>query len=136
MSSNPKKAYGALKPCAGFISPVAIVTETFAAELGARKYGPYNWRDKPVDAMTYLDAIDRHKLLWQLGEDDDPETLVSHLGNIRACCAILIDAAATGNLLDNRPKSAAALAEVRRLFAVKLGRSPRERSGRSWFRIR
>jgi hypothetical protein len=121
VTENPKKAYGATKPGTSATSPVAVIVETFAAELGARKYGPYNWRSMPIDAMTYLDAIDRHKILWQLGEDDDPDTLVSHLGNIRACCAILIDAAATGNLIDNRPKSTAAIAEVKRLFALKRG---------------
>ncbi len=118
-SANPKKGFGVTKPQPHLISPVAIIAETFAAELGASKYGPYNWRDKPVDATTYLDAIDRHKILWMLGEDNDPDTGVSHLGNIRMCCAILLDAMATGNFIDDRPKNPAPLAEVKRLFALK-----------------
>lgn len=117
--SNPKKAFGAVKPGLGFMSVVALVTDCFAAELGANKYGAFNWRDEPVDALTYTDAAFRHMALWLCGEDNDDETGVSHLGNIRVDCGIVLDAMATGNLIDNRPKSPAALAELKRLFALK-----------------
>lgn len=119
---NPKKLYGDKKPGVTGISPVATFTEAFAAELGAAKYGPYNWRNKPVNARTYLDAIYRHLALWQLGEENDDQTGVSHLGNIRSCAAILLDAAAVSALIDDRPKNEAALAELKRLFALKATR--------------
>ena len=69
---------------------------------GAGKYGPFNWRDNPVEAMTYIAAAKRH-----LGSFLEGEWLASdgvqHLGHVMACCAIILDAKASGTLIDNRP---------------------------------
>lgn len=59
-SDNPKKKYGAQKPCVHFIPPVAIIEEAVVMGLGGEKYGAFNWQDKPVDATTYYSAAMRH----------------------------------------------------------------------------
>lgn len=114
-SSNPKRAYGVRKPSAQFIPPVAIIEESAVMALGAAKYGAFNWQDEPVDATTYYSAAIRHLLQWFSGEDLDPESRASHLAHVRACAGILMDAAAAGTLIDDRPKCASATDAIERL---------------------
>ncbi len=115
VSSNPKRAFGNTKPSPHLIPPIAIIEESIALGLGAKKYGPYNWSDQPVDASTYYSAAMRHLMAWYTGEDADPDTGTTHLGNVRACMAILIDAQTSGSMIDDRPKTASAAEAVRRL---------------------
>lgn len=84
-----------------------LVTAGWADEakvmaLGASKYGPYNWREDHIRATTYKGAILRHLRAYFDGEDLDPESGVSHLAHIRACCAIMQDAAKHNTLIDDR----------------------------------
>lgn len=113
--SNPKRAFGVRKPSAQFIPPVAIIEESVVMALGAAKYGAFNWQDDPVDATTYYSAAIRHLLQWFSGEDADAESGASHLAHVRACMAILIDAQASGSLIDDRPKCAPASEAIERL---------------------
>jgi Domain of unknown function (DUF5664) len=114
-SSNPKRAFGVKKPSAQFIPPVAIIEEAAVMALGAAKYGAFNWQDDPVDATTYYSAAIRHLLQWFSGEDRDAESGASHLAHVRACMAILLDAQASGALIDDRPKCASAGDAIERL---------------------
>ncbi|MBY5553689.1 hypothetical protein J0664_06245 [Rhizobium leguminosarum] len=114
-STNPKRAFGVRKPSAQFIPPVAIIEESVVMALGAAKYGAFNWQDDPVDATTYYSAAMRHLLQWFSGEDVDPESGSSHLAHVRACMAILIDAQASGKLVDDRPACASAGEAIDRL---------------------
>lgn len=114
-STNPKRAFGVRKPSAQFIPPVAIIEESVVMALGASKYGAFNWHADPVDATTYYSAAIRHLLQWFSGEDTDPESGASHLAHVRACMAILIDAQASGKLIDDRPVCAAAGEAIDRL---------------------
>jgi len=100
---NPKTQYGDRKPPLHLIPPVALVAEAGVFKLGARKYGPYNWRENTVSSSIYQGAAMRHLLAWWDGEDADPESGESHLAHARACLGILIDAEANGKLNDNRP---------------------------------
>lgn len=102
--TNPKDLIGARKISITLLPPVAILVAARAMMEGARKYGPYNWREKKVQANIYVDACLRHLLSWATGEEVDPESQIEHLGHAIACCAILLDAQATGNLVDNRFK--------------------------------
>jgi hypothetical protein len=111
--ANPKTPFGLLKPSLSLIPPAAAIQEAVVFGLGAKKYGPFNWRESSVSARVYLDAMQRHVLAWQDGEDTDPESLASHLAHARACLGILLDAMATGNLIDDRPKPGAAAAMIR-----------------------
>lgn len=105
---NPKDIVGATKPDLSLLPGTAMVEWARAQADGARKYGPYNWREKgkPVQAMTYVGAAQRHLAAFVDGEDVDPVSLVLHLAHAMACCAILIDAKACGNTIDNRPTPA------------------------------
>lgn len=103
------------KPPLSLIPAPAQVAEAVVFGLGAAKYGPYNWREKGVSARVYLDALQRHVLAWQDGEDFDPESGVSHLAHARACLGILLDAVAIGKLIDDRPPPGCAAAMIRDL---------------------
>lgn len=103
---NPKTAAGAKKPSLFSVIPTAALLHLGEVmRLGANKYGPFNWRETPVPAETYIDAIGRHLLSWQDGESVDPESGMSHLAHIMASCAIIIDAEENGMLKDDRPKA-------------------------------
>jgi hypothetical protein len=77
-------------------------------QLGAKKYGAYNWRSKKVRATVYLAAAQRHLLQALDGQDVDEESGQSHFAHAAACMGILLDAQATGNLIDDRPTEGAA----------------------------
>lgn len=109
MSENPKRSAGMRKLPLELIPRVALVQEAAVLGLGAdcpaKAYGRWNWRDDPIDAETYLGAIERHLTLWAAGEDLDEQSGVSHLAHIRACCGILMDAIDAGTFLDGRRAS-------------------------------
>ncbi len=71
---------------------------------GGKGYGPYNWRDQAVEAMTYIDANDRHKARWVEGQEVDPKSLAMELAHAAASLIILIDAIDNGTWIDNRPR--------------------------------
>jgi len=102
---NPKQLYGDKKPPISYVPLSAKLAELEALFDGLLKYGPHNWRDQPVEAMTYVEAAMRHLELYKVGEEITRDTLVSNLGAVKACCSILIDAAAHGTLIDNRRHS-------------------------------
>jgi hypothetical protein len=100
---NPKDAYGIQKVPLHVVPPSSIIAEALALRDGARKYGAYNWRSSRVQAIVYFDACMRHLLSWFDGEELASDSKVPHLAHAKACIAILIDAAETGTLDDNRP---------------------------------
>lgn len=102
-SSNPKDKVGQTKPPLHLIPPAASIEEAMAMGLGAKKYGPYNWRAQSVLASVYVAACKRHIDSWFDGENIDPESAASHLAHARACLGILLDARACGTLIDDRP---------------------------------
>ena len=107
-NANPKDNIGETKPPLHLIPPTAEILEAVVMGLGARKYGPFNWRSAKVRATVYIAAAKRHLAQWLDGTDGDPESGVSHLAHARACLGILLDAQATGNLVDDRPPPGAA----------------------------
>lgn len=102
--TNPKSAFGMKKPPMHLIPQTALVQLAGVMELGAKKYQPYNWRTSSVAATVYVSAALRHIAQYLDGENIDEESGESHISHAMACCAILLDAAATGNLIDDRPK--------------------------------
>jgi hypothetical protein len=103
IGTDPKKSHGDKKPQLQLI-PAALNTEMAKAlQNGADKYGAWNWRDNAVELMTYIGAMRRHLDDFVEGQDNAPDSGVHHLGHIAANCAILLDAAKHGMLVDNRP---------------------------------
>ena len=102
-SGNPKDRIGDMKPPLHLIPPAAEILEAVVMGLGARKYGPYNWRTAQIRATVYIAAAKRHLAQWLDGQDDDIESGVSHLAHARACLGILLDAQSLHCLNDDRP---------------------------------
>lgn len=107
-SSNPKDVLAREEQRVLFhlIPSPGLVYTALAMMDGARKYGPYNWRDEGVGAGTYISAAQRHIRDWLDGEEEAPDSGTHHLGHAAACLMILMDAKAIGNLKDDRPAPA------------------------------
>ena len=103
---DPKGKAGALKTPLHLIPPAASREIARVHAHGAEKYEPYNWRETPVQSLTYVAAIMRHLDAWRDGQDLDPESGLSHLAHIGANVNIMLDAKACGMLVDNRHKVA------------------------------
>ena len=69
--------------------------------LGAKKYGPYNWRNYPVKLSVYLDAAERHIEAIRRGNHIDEESGQPHAAHAAACLAIILDATHTGHLVND-----------------------------------
>ncbi len=112
--TNPKTLMGRLKvPMMSVLSPASMICEALALQYGAyeaprkdggKGYGPYNWRDQDVEAMTYVDATMRHLAGWVDGEDCATDSLLPHLWHAKASLGILIDALENETCIDNRPR--------------------------------
>ena len=104
---NPKDLIGSKKPDYQYV-PLAPVYEVGKAmKDGAKKYGPYNWREQPVNADVYVNAARRHLDLWASGEEVADDSGVHHLAHAMACMVILMDAQQHESLNDNRVHDAA-----------------------------
>jgi hypothetical protein len=102
-TANPKDAAGRAKVALWLLSPIAKAAWAAAAFVGQVKYGAWNYRGTKVYASIYISAAMRHLDAYLSGETYDPEDGTHHLGNAMACCAILLDTAAAGTLIDDRP---------------------------------
>lgn len=132
---DPKAAYGATKPSVALVPNIAIIAAALAAEDGAVKYGPYNYREgHPVEVMTYANACLRHLQAFIDGEDFTSDTGVPNLGGVIMCAAIILDIMATGVAVDNRPKAgpASKLQDAGKAWkkAVQAGENPVEAARR------
>ncbi len=117
--TNPKDRIGDTKPPLRLVPPPALVKIAMVMGLGAKKYGPYNWREKKVRYTVYLEAALRHIYSALDGEEIDPESGQPHTAHAAACMAILLDAQATGNLIDDRPPAGCAAKLIAELTAKK-----------------
>lgn len=110
VSTNPKDAVGRRKVPLGLLPAAGKIHGALAAADGARKYGPYNWREHEVLLTIYLDAIERHVEALRDGQNLAPDSHVHHLGHVIACASIVLDALELGKLIDDRPKPGPAAA--------------------------
>ncbi len=99
---NPKDQVASQKAPLELVSDIACAMESLAMLNGKGKYGGVNYRGSQVRAMVYIGALKRHLLCWLNGEESDSEG-VPHLGAMRACLGIIIDAQVCGTLVDDRP---------------------------------
>jgi hypothetical protein len=111
-SINPKDIIGRKKPPLELVPSVGIIHEAMAFKDGAKKYGPYNWRMKKVSAMVYIGAMRRHLAAYLDGESHAEDSGVHHLGHLRACANIILDAMHLGKLVDDRPLPGATSAVI------------------------
>ena len=108
VTSNPKDLIGIKKPPVHLVPAALIINSAMAYSDGAKKYGPYNWRSYPVNLTVYIAAAQRHLLQLLDGEDCAQDSGHHHASHVAACMGIILDALATGNLIDDRPKHGAA----------------------------
>jgi hypothetical protein len=106
--TNPKDLVGIKKVQLNLVPASSIIYQAYAMEDGAKKYGPFNYRDNKVMASIYVAACMRHLLSWQDGEENAEDSGKPHLAHAIACLGILIDSYETGNLIDDRPTPGAA----------------------------
>ena len=118
--NNPKHAAGSAKAPLHLVPGSALVYEALVFELGAKKYGPFNWRDTAVVRSVYLDAAMRHLLALMDGQDVDEESGQPHEAHVRACMAIILDARELGKLIDDR-NTPGPVADVLRKFTKPRG---------------
>lgn len=101
--NNPKTIHGLAKPSLLHVPPVAMFKVGQVMDVGATKYGPFNWRDAKVTRSTYLNAALRHIFEDWDGAELDSETQLENLAHAAACLMIVLDAKAQGCLQDDRP---------------------------------
>lgn len=78
---------------------VAEMCEVFG--FGAKKYGRDNYL-LGHEQTRLLAAAMRHILLYQAGEDLDPESGSTHIGHAQCCLAMLQSQKAVGTSIDDR----------------------------------
>lgn len=100
---NPKDAHGIAKVPLAQNTPIGQILMSLGKGIGSVKYGPYNYRKAPVQAIVYLEALLRHTQLLIDGEDFDRDTGYPHVCFMLACADIVADAWINGMLVDNRP---------------------------------
>jgi len=114
---NPKDRIGVAKVPLWLVPSSSVIHQAMAMADGARKYGPYNWREKKVVTSIYLSAALRHIYKYLDGARIDEESGAHELGHALACLGIILDAEETGNLSDDRPlgsNTAALLARLKK----------------------
>jgi hypothetical protein len=109
---NPKDKIGATKAALHLVPPTAIAMVAQVLAVGAEKYGPYNWREFPINRTLYCAAALRHIYADMDGEtiDPDPRSGLMHLAHAAAGLLILLDAIACDAMIDDRPPPGAAAA--------------------------
>lgn len=69
--------------------------------FGAQKYAAHNWR-QGLATSRLLDAALRHTMAYADGEDNDPESGLSHLAHAACCLMFLMRTARDKPELDDR----------------------------------
>jgi len=70
------------------LSPEAVLGVVSVLTHGANKYTDRNWEKGMAWSRPYGAAL-RHLLAWWSGEDNDPETGLSHLDHAQCCLHFL-----------------------------------------------
>jgi Domain of unknown function (DUF5664) len=62
--------------------PEALLAVAHVATLGAKKYSESGWKDVPFARKRYLDAMMRHQLEIEMGNEIDQETKELHSAHV------------------------------------------------------
>lgn len=99
---NPKDIVGNTKLPLHLWPETATAAGCLALLDGALKYGRNNFRVTPIIASIYVDAAKRHINAWFEGEDNDPDSGLSHISHALACMAIIVEGQVKETLIDDR----------------------------------
>jgi hypothetical protein len=84
-----------------YYSPYAFEQVNAVLTFGAKKYAAHNWRGGFAWSRPF-NACMRHMWAWWRGEDNDPETGLSHLAHAMCCLMFLLEFTLTKKHLDDR----------------------------------
>lgn len=84
------------KPQWGLVPQTSLIPMVRVLEFGAKKYAPYNWM-KGLSVKEICESLKRHLDAFMEGENNDPESTLSHIGHIQ-CNALFLSW-----MMENRP---------------------------------
>ena len=94
------------KPRMDLLDPRAMEELSKVLTFGAQKYAPHNWR-KGLHKSRLIGAALRHLFAYLGGQDNDPETGLSHAAHAMCCCMFILGLEHRSDL-DDRPKDVGA----------------------------
>ena len=86
----------------GALDPVSLYTLAEVAGMGADKYSAHNYLKGYAWSLSY-DALQRHLLKFQMGEDNDRESGLPHLAHAAWHCLTLLSFQLREVGTDDRP---------------------------------
>lgn len=104
---DPKQQCGEAKMGFNSVSHSLLVLVEAAMQTGADKYGAMNWLQLPDNSLklsTYLNAAQRHWMLFKAGQDRTSDTDIHNLDAIMAGLCVVRDAMLHGKVRDDRVK--------------------------------
>jgi hypothetical protein len=77
------------KPRMDLLDARAIEQLALVLSFGAKKYAAHNWR-KGLSKSRLIAAALRHIFAYLRGENNDPESGLSHVAHAMCCCMFLL----------------------------------------------
>lgn len=93
------------KPRMDLLDHYAVEQLAMVLTFGAKKYAAHNWRNG-ISKSRLIAAALRHLFAYLGGEDNDPESGLSHVAHAMCCCMFLLGLDGRADL-DDRWKDAA-----------------------------
>lgn len=104
---DPKQSQASKKMCFDAIPISLLVRAQPASQDGADKYGAWNWlklEDGSMSLNTYLNALQRHLLLYRAGQDYTSDSGIHNLDAMISGLAVVRDAMMFNKVTDDRTK--------------------------------
>lgn len=104
---DPKQSQAIKKMTFDSIATTLMLIVSDAAKSGSDKYGIKNWlnlEDGTMSLMTYLNAVQRHWILFNAGQDRTSDTNIHNLDAIICGLSVVRDAMLFGKVNDDRVK--------------------------------
>lgn len=101
IENNEASKYDTGKPPLSLLPTAPLLEVAKVLAFGAEKYARHNWR-KGMAYSRLIDAALRHILAFNEGENNDPETGLSHLAHTLCCINFLLEYVLQGTGEDDR----------------------------------